>query len=520
MVSSQSTVGGGGILNLPQTFTNQGASLQSWTAVGDGVVKVTCAGGYGGGGSKYGYLTAFLPVKSGTILKIAVSTDGQSSSGSGGGGASAVGIDSIGKWVILAGGGGGSGTGGSGGAGGIGGVDQGNGVGAGLPAGLGGTYTGGGNPGNQSGSGSYAGPGVQYNGGGGGGGNNNGGFGGYLPRLNDTVSDMYLGPRGGSNATPNSGAGGAGYWGGAGGNKNSGAGGGGGSSWVDPLKGLLQTAEDPGVANRVIFTSVGGFIPVDITFTYTGSSQTWTATSTRVVTLIVCGANGGDTWKGPGGAGGYVTIDVWVIAGTSYQIWAGQRGSDGGYGSSGSGRNGAGGGGASGFGYTGTGNQGWWIVAGGGGGSGTGNNSAYIAGGNGGVPTTWNGGNGTFINSAYGSGATTSQVGISYGTRNVGSSGNGFRGGNGWNGGAGGAGGVGVGSGGGGGDWSGDQGGGGGGGGWFGGGGSGTDSQFGDSGGGGGGSTYYDSNYCIGSTVQATARTAVSGNGWVRILGN
>ena len=266
-----------------------------------------------------------------------------------------------------------------------------------------------------------------------------------------------------------------------------------------------------------VYTIKPTSLPVNVTFNYTGGVQTWTATSTRTVTLRIVGGNGGNA-IGTGGVAGYITANVNVVSGTVYNIVVGQRGNNGGGGGTGTGRNGASGGGATGFGYDSTGRLGYWIVAGGGGGAACGNNFA-VAGGDGGIPNTWNGSNGQNANGGYGSGGTTTSAGSTFWGRKAGINGSEMTGGGGWYNGNASAGGYGTGNGGGGGyytDGKGDFGGGGGGGGWYGGGGSGSGGS-GDGGGGGGGSTYYDPAYC--SSIQTTSLSANGGNGWLQIYG-
>jgi hypothetical protein len=201
---------------------------------------------------------------------------------------------------------------------------------------------------------------------------------------------------------------------------------------------------------------------VDQTFSYTGSLQTWTAPADMTVQVQMKGGSGGGWSFTPPGIGGWITFDINVIGGRTYDVVVGGNGASV---SGGDSTKGGSGGGASGFGYNGT----WYAIAGGGGGQ----DSAKTQNRNGGVPFSWNG-------QGSNGGTTTAARGNASG-HNGGNGGNGSR-----------AGGYGVGTGGGG---SSGNSYGGGGGGWFGGGGGRPSS---------GGSTYYDSNYVDLSTIVAT----------------
>jgi hypothetical protein len=201
---------------------------------------------------------------------------------------------------------------------------------------------------------------------------------------------------------------------------------------------------------------------VDQTFSYTGSLQTWTAPADMTVQVQMRGGDGGKWSFTAPGRGGWITFDINVISGRTYDVVVGGNGSGPG---GGDGNRGGSGGGASGFGYNGT----WYAIAGGGGGQ----DSAKTQNRNGGVPFSWNG-------QGTNGGTTTAARGNA----------SGHNGGNGGNGAY--AGGYGVGTGGGG---SSGNSNGGGGGGWFGGGGGSPSS---------GGSTYYDSNYVNLSTIVST----------------
>lgn len=275
------------------------------------------------------------------------------------------------------------------------------------------------------------------------------------------------------------------------------------SGYTTGAPGLVSTGNPLTISNFYSKSKPVTSLPVDITFNYTGGVQTWTATSTRTVTLTLVGARGGNS-AGQGGAGGYITADVNVVSGTTYNIVVG------GTGTGANPRNAAGGGGGTGFqAPDGT----YWIIAGGGGGSG-----ASGGGGNGGVPFSWNGGS-TNVSGGGATGGTSTSNGYTIVGRNrygTGQNGSGINGGRGVTEGGSYAGGYGAGTGGAGGSGGADYAGGGGGGGWFGGAGA-SHGTSGNGPGGGGGSSYYNPSFAF--NIQGTSQSTNNGNGWLRIFG-
>jgi hypothetical protein len=254
-----------------------------------------------------------------------------------------------------------------------------------------------------------------------------------------------------------------------------------------------------------LFASVSTLTAVDEVFAFTGAVQYWTAPGTMTVRVMLAGAQGGansaGNQRGPGGLGGYISLDIDVYKNVEYEIYVGGRGGSGG--SNNRGRNSGAGGGGSGIKHP---TYGFLVIAGGGGGSASNRN-----GGRGGIPPNYNGA------SAGGGGGTITRAGSAGGGRRSGTSGSGNDGGNGASEGGQIARGFGAGFGGFGGTGGGDYAGGGAGGGWFGGGGGGIEGN-GHGGGGGGGATYFHTTHVSQATVIMTPVPTNAGNGTVRIM--